>query len=302
MKNIQNKFTTFLTVCFLILLMNACTPAGGNFAGSEFMPDMVHSTAYEANYYDYYFYNTWGTEDEYYKMAGPRKPVEGTFPRGYAGIASANSAHDAMDKMAMMRGAGQGISIPLNGSVPYYYKDTEEDRARAIAEIINNPFPITADGLAKGKELFNITCSICHGKKADGDGYLVAEANPNAKYPNQPAIFISDEFTAASNGRFYHAIMYGKNVMGSHADKLSYEERWQVIHYIRSLQAKNAKKEYNENVNTLNTVDIPESQMPKFEMEQHDDGGHMEDASNHQPHQDQGAEEHQEEEHSPSGH
>ena len=42
--------------------------------------------------------------------------------------------------------------------------------------------------------------------------------------------------------------MYGKNVMGSYKDKISYEERWQVIHYIRSLQAKDKKLEYSEQV------------------------------------------------------
>ena len=298
MKNIQNKFTTLLTVCCLVLLMNACTPAGGDFAGSEFMPDMVHSLAYEANYYDYYYYNTWGTEEEYYHMAVPRKPVAGTIPRGYAGIASAISPHTAQEKMAKMRGAGHGLAIPLNGYVPYYYKDTEADRARATAEIIDNPFPITAEGLARGKELYNITCSICHGAKADGNGYLVADENRHAKYPNQPANFTSEDFINSSNGRFYHAIMYGKNVMGSHADKLSYEERWQVIHYIRSLQAKSLKKEYNENVNTFNG-DIPASQMPKLEME-HKDGEHMEDASDHQPNP--AEEEHSSSEHSSSEH
>ena len=33
---------------------------------------------------------------------------------------------------------------------------------------------------------------------------------------------------------------------------MNYEERWQVIHYIRSLQAKDANAEYAEDVNTFN--------------------------------------------------
>ena len=51
--------------------------------------------------------------------------------------------------------------------------------------------------------------------------------------------------------------MYGKNLMGSYADKISYEERWNVIHYIRSLQAKELKLAYNQLENTLNSVDQP---------------------------------------------
>jgi hypothetical protein len=40
--------------------------------------------------------------------------------------------------------------------------------------------------------------------------------------------------------------------MGGYSDKLSYEERWQVIHYIRSLQASSKALFYNEKMNTLN--------------------------------------------------
>ena len=100
-------------------------------------------------------------------------------------------------------------------------------------------------------------CGICHGEKGDGLGYLVREENP-AKgivagiYPAAPANLLQDTFINSSVGRMYHGIMYGKNVMGSYADKLSYVERWEVIHYIRSLQAKARKATYTSEVNTLN--------------------------------------------------
>ena len=243
----------------LAIILSGCSSSSGEFPGSEYMPDMGHSIAYEANYYDYYYYNTWGSEAEYYKMAQPRKPVAGTIPRGHSGAHYARNAAALRVNQNHLSGAAShnAIAIPANGSVPYYYKDTEEERTRAMNEIIANPYPITGVGLAKGKELYDIYCGICHGAKGDGNGYLVADENPNPVYPAQPAILTNDEFTAASNGRYYHAIMYGKNVMGGYADKLSYEERWQVIHYIRSLQAKNKKLVYDENTNTLNNVGQP---------------------------------------------
>lgn len=49
--------------------------------------------------------------------------------------------------------------------------------------------------------------------------------------------------------------------MGGYGDKLSYKERWNVIHYIRSLQAASKKLEYSEKANTLNLVDIPGSKI-----------------------------------------
>ncbi len=241
-----------------LLTATACQRPGGNSPGSEYMPDMAHPVSYEANLYDYYKFNRWGTEEELHKLMTPRLPVKGTVPRGYAGVATAHGAGEAA--MHGQQGtAVNAISVPANGNVPYYYGNTEEERTRAMQEIIYNPYPITASGLEKGKELYVIYCGICHGEKGDGNGYLVSSDNLNSKYPAAPANLISDPFISATNGRYYHAIMYGKNVMGGYSDKLSYEERWQVIHYIRSLQAKEKKVQYNAEVNTLNdSLGMPE--------------------------------------------
>jgi len=254
----------------MFFFLQSCQQPGGNSTGSEFMPDMAHSVAYEANYYNYYYNNTWGSEDDYYRYAQPKKPVKGTVPRKSSKTISISSATE---------------------SSAYFYADTEEERTRATNEIINNPHPITDAGLAIGKELYNINCAICHGEKGDGNGYLVRD--DGGVYPVQPAILINDEFTTASNGRYYHSIMYGKNLMGSYKDKLSVSERWEVIHYIRSLQAKERKLQYNQLVNTLNNVDRPAGELKQVAEvvsdhnahDEHDhhnaDHGHMKDKDGH---------------------
>ncbi len=248
----------------VVLVTTGCQQPGGNNPGSEYMPDMAHSIAYEANAYDYYYNNTWGSQDDYYEMAKPRVPVKGTVPRSTTGK--------------------NGISIPANGSVPYYYGDTEEERTRAMNEIIKNPLPITDKGLAEGKILYTINCGICHGDKGDGAGYLVREADPakgitEGKYPVQPANFLDDGFKTLgnTNGRFYHSIMYGKNLMGAYKDKLSHDERWNVIHYIRSLQAKDKGLVYTQFENTLNNVDMPAGEIVMVADASHSDdhGDHM---------------------------
>lgn len=254
MKNLKKLFIAILAA----VLLNACSPASGDFPGSEYMPDMAHSLAIEPNVHSYYYYNTWDNEStiKLKDLSNPRLPVQGTVARGYAGIAFAanGTAQDAM--MAHLRGGSDPLqmAVPLNGSVPYYYADTDDERLRATAELLDNPFPITADGLARGKELYEIFCGICHGNNGGGQGYLVSEENTQAKYPAAPANFLNEEFSAASNGRYYHAIIYGKNVMGGYTDKISYEERWQVVHYIRALQAADKKLVYSEEANTLNAA------------------------------------------------
>jgi outer membrane protein OmpA-like peptidoglycan-associated protein len=229
----MKKLNTLLAIALIALIMSSCNPAEGEFTGSEYMPDMAHSIAYEAHTNNYYSLNRRHTkEEDYLKMIQPRNPVTNTIPRGYAGYTDNTALWEA--RQAAMKG------LPMNGSSPYYYGNTDADRARAIAEINGNPFPLTENGLAQGKNLYNIYCGICHGEKADGNGYLVADktkdGKPKLAYPNQPTNLVNDELKASSNGRFYHTIMHGKGVMGAYKDKMSFEERWQVIHYIRSLQ------------------------------------------------------------------
>lgn len=215
----------------VVMMASSCGSSEGEFTGSEYMPDMAHSIAYEINTTNYYSLNQFTPDSNYQKMVMPRKPVAGTVPRGAAGNGSVNAEALKADMMGK----------PTNGYKAYYYKDTEADRARAMAEITSNPINLTDEGLARGKNLYEVYCGICHGEKGDGNGYLVRDANPvkgdaGGKYPAQPSNLTNDEYKAASEGRFYHAIMYGKNVMGSYKDKLSYEERWQVIHHLRKLQ------------------------------------------------------------------
>ncbi len=265
--NIVKKLFFVLVTAILIY---SCAPADGNSTGHEYIPDMGHSIAYEANVYTNYSLNTWDetSTKKLKELSMPGEPVTGTVPRGYAGVHFAGDDDLRTEMMEHLRGesASNDIAVPLNGSVPYYYVDTEEDRTRAIAELTVNPFPITEDGLARGEELYTIFCAICHGDKGDGLGYLVNDdENKNVKYLNAPANLISDDFVTSSNGRFYHSIMYGKNVMGGYADKLSYEERWQVIHHIRTLQAKEKKLVYGPEGNTLNdSFGTPASELQRI--------------------------------------
>lgn len=228
----------------LAVVMASCSPdAEGNFAGSEYMPDMAHSPAVEANTNNYYYYNTWDEQSTIplHELTKPRVPVKNTIPRGFANDKQGEAVSD------------DGTFVRAVGYTPYHFADSPEGRVAAMEQLLDNPYPITADGLAKGKELYNIFCGICHGEKGNGLGYIYNEdENPNAKYPLAPANFLRDEFYAATNGRYYHAIHYGYNAMGAYKDKMNYEERWQVIHWIRALQAKELKLEYGPEGNTFN--------------------------------------------------
>lgn len=280
----MNKLRKYVMALSLAVVLASCSSPDGNFAGSEYMPDMAHSVAKEANVLNDYYYNTWDKRStiDLYELTKLNDPVVGTIPRGYVGHHKSDDAHSA------------GISIPMNGHVPYHFANSNEGRDAAIAELLDNPFPITEAGLAKGKELYDVFCGLCHGETGNGLGYIYdEELNPNAKYPLAPANFLTSQFYEASNGRYYHAVYYGYNAMGSYKDKINYEERWQVIHYIRSLQAKELGVEYSETANTYNAAfGVPASLVEPMVMSATEsseenmmaDGGHSSDDPNGNSH------------------
>lgn len=229
----KNIIGVLIGIALLAWMFKLCSPAGKNKTGHEYMPDMVHPVSYEANVYSEYEYNhrDVGTTFSKLELAKPRKSVNGTIPRGYTGVSYAGA--DAIDYVRG-KNSPNAIAAPVNSYAPFYYSNTEEDRARAMSEIRTNPFPITKKGLEMAKPLYDVNCGICHGEKGNGAGYLVRDGGA---YPAQPANLVNDDMIASSEGRLYFAIMHGKNVMGGYGDKLNFEERWQVIHYIRSLQA-----------------------------------------------------------------
>ena len=263
MKFTQQSYLAIVSL-FLMTGMFACQQPDGESTGSELIPDMAHSIAYEANVNTEYSLNSWDGESVVSRreLSQPRLPVKGTIPRGYSGMAINDGTFEnpkqAVSHTMSKMGNDGGIVFTPNGSVPYYYPDTEDGRNLAMEQIKYNPFPITQAAIADGQELYNYYCGICHGDKGEGDGYLVRDNG--GKYPAQPANFLLEEFVNASNGRYYHSIIFGKNAMGAYSDKLSYEERWNVIHYIRSLQAKSLKVKYNHEVNEMNPdFGVPEA-------------------------------------------
>jgi hypothetical protein len=91
----------------------------------------------------------------------------------------------------------------------------------------------SADELAEAKRLYDIYCGICHGQKLDGQGPLFA----SGKFASMPANFKDGKYLNMSVGQMYAAVKFGKNAMGSYASQLDVKQRWQVIAYIKKIQA-----------------------------------------------------------------
>jgi mono/diheme cytochrome c family protein len=96
-----------------------------------------------------------------------------------------------------------------------------------------NPVPPDEISLVRGAELFAITCQPCHG--ADGKG-----TGPVAPFlqEKKPADLTGPVVRALSDGAIFMTISNGKlPFMVPMNENLTVRERWDVVNYLRTLQA-----------------------------------------------------------------
>ena len=128
---------------------------------------------------------------------------------------------------------GKEGQLPAKGSVPRGFTPYEYENSTAGYELAKANLKSPLDSLkideAKGEQLYTIYCAVCHGDKGDGKGNLVKRE----KYLGVP----NYKDRAVTEGSVFHVITYGLNAMGSHANQLTQEERWQVTHHVMKLRS-----------------------------------------------------------------
>jgi Cytochrome c, mono- and diheme variants len=91
--------------------------------------------------------------------------------------------------------------------------------------------PLDVDNalMQHGQEKYDIFCAVCHGEAGDGNGvtkpYGVLAAN-----------YHDDRLREVEDGYIFDVITNGKGLMLGLKDRLSPEERWAIVLYIRALQ------------------------------------------------------------------
>jgi len=92
------------------------------------------------------------------------------------------------------------------------------------------PMSVTEDFVNRGKDRYGIYCAVCHGGVGDGN---------SVTKPRGMAIVASyhdDRLRDMPEGELFNTITNGKGLMGYYRDKLTVEDRWAVIAYMRVLQ------------------------------------------------------------------
>ncbi len=137
---------------------------------------------------------------------------------------------------------GQTAQVPPPNTTPVGF-DAQMDFPntpegyQAAGQNMKNPLPLAIPTLEEGKSLYVNMCSHCHGYEGKGDGSIVKME----KFPAPPAYGTGTSSRGGAmkdltDGKIFHTITYGVNLMGPHKYQLTPEERWKIVMYVHELQ------------------------------------------------------------------
>jgi len=89
---------------------------------------------------------------------------------------------------------------------------------------------VTRDFIVRGQDRYQIYCAPCHGALGDGNG--ITKSYGMVVTPT----YHDDRLRGMPEGEIFNTITHGKNTMFPYADKLSPDDRWAVVAYVRALQ------------------------------------------------------------------
>jgi mono/diheme cytochrome c family protein len=125
------------------------------------------------------------------------------------------------------------MRVPPKGTIPVNHDPYDFAADEEGSKTARNPLPRTKAVLERGQAMYNTYCIVCHGAYGEGDGTIVP------KYPRPPSLQ-TEKIRQYPDGRIFHVITMGQNLMPSYAPQIKAVDRWAIIHYVRAIQrAKN---------------------------------------------------------------
>ena len=128
---------------------------------------------------------------------------------------------------------GRTDRLPVDGTVPRGtdYEDEYYGTGKN-GEVFGKGFTIEVDydAISRGEQRYNIYCAVCHGAAGDGDSIT-------KKYGMLTVANLTDQrLVDYADGQLYDVVKNGKGLMLGYADRLTVEDRWNVVLYVRALQ------------------------------------------------------------------
>jgi len=151
---------------------------------------------------------------------GPRLPVSGTVPIGYE-----MPKPEGIEPLATAVGPWLHPHAGFSAGTDYYNTGKMGDHWGT-----GIPITVTRELMERGQQRFNITCAMCHGAAAAGNGIT-------KQYGLATVVSLQDErIRKMSDGEIFNTITNGKNTMMAYGPNIIVADRWAVIAYLRALQ------------------------------------------------------------------
>lgn len=156
-------------------------------------------------------------------------PQARTMPSSMMGGSGMQGCGPRMRGCGMRGGRGPG----MGGSMPRHRQAMMNGIPADYARL-RNPLPATPNAIRAGETLYQANCASCHGSEGAGDGPAGEALSP------PPAnLRMSMRMPITSDSYLMWAIGEGgaqlDTAMPAFADALSQQDRWQIIHYLRTL-------------------------------------------------------------------
>lgn len=128
---------------------------------------------------------------------------------------------------------GQLHKVRPEGSIPRGSLKFHTVKNKEAAETLTNPIKSDEWSVKRGEWLFQVNCSACHGEIAPG-AHVSYPAGQFIGAPN-----LADPlYHNRTDGNIYGTIHFGNLIMPAVGWKLSPKETWDIVNYVRSVQAK----------------------------------------------------------------
>jgi cytochrome c5 len=153
---------------------------------------------------------------------------------------------------------GRGSRLPVGGTIPIGYEMPKPETTASLAAAVGPythpragfsagtdyydtgkmgdhwgtgiPVEVTRELMERGQQRFNITCAMCHGAAAEGNGIV-------KQHGLATVVSLQDErIRKMSDGEIFNTITNGKNTMMAYGPTIIVPDRWAIIAYLRALQ------------------------------------------------------------------
>ena len=127
------------------------------------------------------------------------------------------------------------ILIVICGLLIHVFLQRNDWRIPEEAKSLKNPLIRSDAALKAAAPLYKQFCSECHGERGKGDG-------PEAMmYDPSPAdLTDARRMKALTDGQIFFQITEGRKPMPSFKNKLTVDQRWQLVLLVRSFSSKSA--------------------------------------------------------------